>query len=514
VATIVNGMVHIVGAGITTITATKPGNENYNPKSVNQTLTVQRAYLYFGPVYVDDKYYDGTNIAFIYGNPQLIGVLPNDVGNVILTEVTGFFVTPDIGNNIQVDVFGNLSGSAANNYVAYINLYASILPPCTNTSSSQTITSCNSYYWAVNGQTYNTSGTYQYTTFTDVLGCNDTKRLYLTIIPSTSNTTITASCDAYTWPVNGQTYTSNGTYTSVTGCHTEILNLTIVSSTIHSVNETRCAGYTWPVNGQTYTTSGSYGAIIGCHTEILYLSIIPDTSHLINQTSCNSFTWPVNGQTYTTGGTYTATSGCHTEILNLTLSCTSVVNLKLFIEGYYEGGGFMRSLKFNQDGVSPLTEVETITVELLNASAPYAVAATTTAILQTNGDAVCNYPTSPTGSFYIVVKTNNAVQTWSANPQNVDPLVPLTYDYTNAPAKAYGNNMKNLGGGVFGFYSGDINQDEVIDGSDATDLDNDIFNSEFGARPTDLNGDGTVDGSDATYFINNAFNSIFANYPQ
>ena len=91
---------------------------------------------------------------------------------------------------------------------------------------------------------------------------------------------------------------------------------------------------------------------------------------------------------------------------------------------------------------------------------------------------------------------------------------PLTYDFSTAANKAYDDNMINLGSGVFGFYSWDINQDDAIDGSDATDLDNDIFNSEFGVKVTDINGDGTVDGSDYTFFDNNAFNSVFAHYPQ
>lgn len=45
--------------------------------------------------------------------------------------------------------------------------------------------------------------------------------------PSTSNTTNITTCSSYTWSVNNVTYNSSGTYTSVNGCHTEILNLSI-----------------------------------------------------------------------------------------------------------------------------------------------------------------------------------------------------------------------------------------------------------------------------------------------
>ena len=123
-----------------------------------------------------------------------------------------------------------------------------------------------------------------------------------------------------------------------------------------------------------------------------------------------------------------------------------------------------------------MTDVENITVELHNATTPWALVTTTTALLKTDGTAVCTFNTAPSGSFYIAVKTSNAVQTWSATPQTVG-AVPLTYDFSNAANKAYGDNMLNLGGQVFGFYSGDINQDDVIDGTDAVDLFNDVENS-------------------------------------
>ena len=141
-----------------------------------------------------------------------------------------------------------------------------------------------------------------------------------------------------------------------------------------------------------------------------------------------------------------------------------------------------------------------------------ALVASTNTMLKTDGTAVCKFYTAPSGSFHIAVRNSNVVQTWSAAPQSVGST-PLTYDFSTAANKSYGDNMKDLGSGVFGFYSGDINQDDVIDGSDATSLDLDIFNSEFGVKVTDLNGDGSVDASDSTYYVNNSYNSIFAILP-
>ena len=193
-------------------------------------------------------------------------------------------------------------------------------------------------------------------------------------------------------------------------------------------------------------------------------------------------------------------------------SNSSTINLKLFIEGYYDTSiGAMRSVKNNQDGVSPVTDVENITVELHNPTSPFGIAASTTAVLKTDGTAVCTFSTAPSGSFYIAVRNSNAAQTWSKDPQTVG-TTPLSYDFSTAANKAYADNMIQVGT-VFAFYSGDINQDDVIDGSDATSLDLDIFNSETGVRPTDLNGDGSVDGSDSVPYENNSFNSVFAVYP-
>jgi hypothetical protein len=152
-----------------------------------------------------------------------------------------------------------------------------------------------------------------------VNGCA-TQTLVLTITPSTSNTTTISQCDSYIWPVNGQTYTQSGTYTSVNGCATEILVLTILQSGTNTTTTTQCDTYTWPVNGQTYTQSGTYTSVTGCSTEILVLTITTSTSNTTTQSACSSYTWSVNGQTYTQSGTYTSVNGCATEILVLTVS--------------------------------------------------------------------------------------------------------------------------------------------------------------------------------------------------
>ncbi|HRF81846.1 MAG TPA: T9SS type A sorting domain-containing protein, partial [Flavobacteriales bacterium] len=186
------------------------------------------------------------------------------------------------------------------------------ITPSTNTPT--TISACDSYTWAVNGQTYTQSGTYTSTT-----DCA-TQTLNLTITPSTNNTTTITECDSYTWSVNGETYTQSGTYTDTDGCATETLVLTIVSSTNNTTTVSACDSYTWNINGETYTESGTYTSVSGCGTQTLELTITPSTNTPTTISACDSYTWAVNGQTYTQSGTYTSTTGCATQTLNLTIT--------------------------------------------------------------------------------------------------------------------------------------------------------------------------------------------------
>ena len=199
--------------------------------------------------------------------------------------------------------------------------------------------------------------------------------------------------------------------------------------------------------------------------------------------------------------------------------CESIVNLKLFIEGYYLGGGLMNTVQNNQDFpdylLPPNTNVETITVELRDAVTT-AIVDTTTSMLQTDGTAVCSFPTAPSGSYYIAVKTRSTVQTWSKLPQTVGPT-PLDYDFTTAATQAFDDNQAFLATGVYGFFSGDIDsngaQDDEVGPSDYSEWEADANALLFGSYPTDLNGDGEVGPTDYSLWETNANNFVFALYP-
>jgi hypothetical protein len=78
----------------------------------------------------------------------------------------------------------------------------------------------------------------------------------------------------------------------------------------------------------------------------------------------------------------------------------------------------------------------------------------------------------------------------------------------NAQNNAYGDNQKEVEPGVFAIYSGDVNQDGLVDVSDQGIVDNDIFNFAVGYLNSDLNGDSVVDVSDQGILDNNVFNFV------
>ena len=240
----------------------------------------------------------------------------------------------------------------------------------------------------------------------------------------------------------------------------------------------------------------------------------PFSLNEVSVTACGSYTWSVNNQAYTTSGVYRIVNGFNTNQLNLTINtiCESIVNLRVNIEGFYDTGTHaMRPVKANQGDGNSSTSVENITVELRNPISKELVATTTT-MLNTNGNATAIFNPFVNGSYYLVVKHRNAIETWSSSIVSIGAL-PLSYDYTTSASKAYGNNMKQIETGVWAIYSGDINQDKGVDNLDIDALFSDINTSNFGVLATDLNGDGGVDNLDSDTVFPNIDNSIFSNHP-
>jgi hypothetical protein len=85
-------------------------------------------------------------------------------------------------------------------------------------------------------------------------------------------------------------------------------------------------------------------------------------------------------------------------------------------------------------------------------------------------------------------------------PYNANTV--FRYDFTSSSSQAFGNNMI-LNGTRWCIYSGDVDQDGVIDASDISKVDNDASASVSGYNSTDLDGDYLTDSNDLSILDNN-----------
>ena len=237
------------------------------------------------------------------------------------------------GNCIN-EIYGCMDSLACNyDSLVTINDNSCVYP----IAESSSVTICDIYTWE--GQTVTTSQILIHV-YTNLVGCDSTHTLSVTINNSTTSTDTQVACDSYIWSVNGSTYTSTVIDTVIglnaAGCtETNILDLTIINSTTSTDTQVACDSYIWSVNGSTYTSTVIDTVIglnaAGCtETNILDLTIINSTASTTTETECDSYTW--NGTTYTSSGTYTYSKtnsiGCDSTItLNLTIENIPIANI-------------------------------------------------------------------------------------------------------------------------------------------------------------------------------------------
>ncbi|MEP7166034.1 MAG: hypothetical protein ABI741_15130 [Ferruginibacter sp.] len=215
---------------------------------------------------------------------------------------------------------------------------------------------------------------------------------------------------------------------------------------------------------------------------------------------------------------YTNANGCSnntTQQVTVTVcSSTVTVNLKLFLQGYYSGSSSMQPVLSNQSVPSSLaTQCDTITVELHH-PVNFTLIDTKKAVLLTNGTASATF-SQPAGSYFIAVRHRNSIQTWTAAAVACTTSTPL-YNFSTAANKAFDSNQAQVAAGVWAFFTGDINQDEYIDGNDFPLYDTQSASSglyDGTYTPTDLNGDGFVDGNDFPVYDVNSSNGVSSIHP-
>ena len=202
-----------------------------------------------------------------------------------------------------------------------------------STTGTDTQVHCNEYTW-MDGVTYTESNNTATHVLTNSVGCDSIVTLDLTILNATSGIDNQIHCDSYTW-IDGITYTqsndsANFVLTNSVGCDSIVtLDLTILNTTSGTDTQTHCDSYTW-IDGITYTESNNSATFLltnnaGCDSLVtLDLTILNATSGTDTQTHCDSYTW-------IDGITYTESNNTATYVLSNSLGCDSIVTLNLSI---------------------------------------------------------------------------------------------------------------------------------------------------------------------------------------
>lgn len=149
---------------------------------------------------------------------------------------------------------------------------------------------------------------------------------------------------------------------------------------------------------------------------------------------------------------------------------------------------------------------DTMTVILRSAVSPYNVVESRKAVKDIHAF-TCQavFETLPAGTYYIVLKDFQCIETWSKAGGEL--IIPDTsayfYNFTDSVSKAFGSNL-HFDQGLWAIYNGDVNQDGIIDATDLNIVDNDALNFVAGYVSSDIDGNFLVDAMDMAIVDNNA----------
>lgn len=178
------------------------------------------------------------------------------------------------------------------------------------------------------------------------------------------------------------------------------------------------------------------------------------------------------------------------------------VNLNLFLQGFYTGGGTMRAV-FDPANYPSLCD--SITIELRNSFSPHTLSYSGKAMVNLNGLASIVIPSLYSGNnYYFALRHRNSLAVWSSSSLMLTNTSQINYSFTNAAASAYQNNLAPLADGNFALWSGDINQDEKIDQADVDIIEMDLPDFRTGYFNSDITGDRLTESSDYSLLENNS----------
>jgi hypothetical protein len=236
-------------------------------------------------------------------------------------------------------------------------------------------------------------------------------------------------------------------------------------------------------NATAYRLQVSYTSTFNNGTIVVDQQNLSDTTYNVPAGTLNgnqTYYWRVSSSNCAATSTYST-------VFHFTTLQTISVNLKVLLEGFYNGSEQVP---------------DTVRMYLAQATGSHLKIDSSKVALSSTGSNTTSFTHAPNGSYYLVVIHRNHLETWSSLPVALSTGNTVNYDFSTAPNKAYGNNMKQVGS-VWVFYGGDINQDGTIDPDDYT-----LFKTQYGRDgyiPSDLNGDTFADGYDLLILYSNFF---------
>lgn len=184
----------------------------------------------------------------------------------------------------------------------------------------------------------------------------------------------------------------------------------------------------------------------------------------------------------------------YAENFNRIFRPSQTLNLTCFIEGFYiENMNSMRS--------------DTIRAYLRDTLSPYVVIDSSRSLLSQSGNASMQFTKAQNGRrYFLQLRHRNSVETWSKTAGVTFASSSASFDFSTSSSQAFGSNMKLVDSVPvrYAVFSGDVNQDGVVDLTDLGLTDNLAFVFATGYLPEDVNGDNYVDLADIVVIDNNA----------
>lgn len=285
------------------------------------------------------------------------------------------------------------------------------------------------------------------------------------------------------------------------------------NATLYSIKMGSVVGYAAGDNGTILKTTDAgenwtalNSGVTGSLRSVAFLTSNPSTAYIAGQqgiilkTTNEGDTWSSEyiGSSILTSiflrnsstGFITGSAAGRSLLLNNSSLNSNVKNLslKILIEGFY-------------NNISNYMVSDSVKIYLRKSSPPYSIADSSSGVISNAGEADLSFINATNQGYYIDAKQRNSIETWSSAPVMFNASS-VAYDFTSSRTRAYGNNL-TLKGSRWTVFSGDVNNDGIVDLTDAINVYNDGLAGLTGYIITDLNGDNVVDLSDLLICFNN-----------